>query len=262
MARVERLLQQLVLDHQLGHREGSAISNANLVSAEEGDEDIWRQIARELDDVGITSDLVREHRTYITDWIKMALETGELAEASPSSDSIRGSESGIEADVYGTSPSSSLSPMPIELPASKTWPPNSQEGILPYYDVTLEMLSQLGSYSCNLCKNGGIFTTWFQVLSHARTRHDAGWGSGKEPLTLATLLHYPSSRDNDAVNELTFTMTSLFHALEEQLIPSSLPLLIYDLYYSETCPFSECLAKSRSPELNRYLASNPSILDY
>ena len=269
LARVERLLQQLVLDHQLGLREGSVISTDNLVSAEEGDEDIWRQIARELDDVGITSDLIREHREYITQWIKLALETGELNEGSPSADSVCGSESGIEADVDFNSLSSSsaqdqgiLLPTPIESPASKAWSPNSQEGILPYYDVPLEVLSQLGSYSCNMCKNRGIFTTWFEVLSHARSRHDAGWGSGKEPLTLATLLHYPTSRDDDAVNELTFTMTSLFQALEERLIPSSLPLLIYDLYYSETCPFSECLAQSRSPELNRYLASNPSILDY
>ena len=293
LARVEKLLQQLVLDHQLGLREGSVISTDNLVSAEEGDEDIWRQIARELDDIGITSDLIREHRVYITDWIRMALETGELQEASPPTDSIHETESGIEADVDYNSPSSSspllnmreikhiredsqlldqspyrgqsqgyLSPIPVESSASETWCPSSQEGTLRLYDVTLDIMPEIGSYSCNMCKHGGIFNTWFEVLSHARTRHDGSSGSGTGSLMLATLLQRPSSRDNDAVNELKFTMSSLFQAWEDRLIPSNFPLLIYDLYYSETCPFSECLAQSRSPELNRYLASNPSILDY
>lgn len=296
LARVEKLLQQLVLDHQLGLREGSVISTDNLVSAEDGDEDVWRQISRELDDVGITSDLIREHRAYITDWIKMALETGELREALPSSDCVCGGGSGIEADVDYNSPSSSSpllsmreikhiredsqilgrspysgqsqvcwSPMPMEASSSEILSPSSQEGILPLYDVTLDIMPQIGSYSCNMCKHGGIFTTWFEVLSHARSRHDSSPGAGTESLTLATLLQYPNSRDNDAANELIFAMTSLFHALEEfedRLIPSNFPLLIYDLYYSENCPFSECLAPSRSPELNRYLASNPSTIDY
>lgn len=288
LARVEKLLQQLVLDHQLGLHEGSVISTDNLVSAEEGDQDIWGQIARELDDVGITSDLIREHRKYITDWIRMALETGELKEASPPADSSRGSEAGIEADVGYNSPSSSspllsmreirhiredsqlpgrapyrgqsqgiLSPMPIESPASENWSPSSQEGILDLYDITLDMVPSY-KYYCDMCNHGGMFTTWFEILSHARTRHGGNSFPGTGSIMPANLTRIPSPSNIDAVEERNFTMLSLSQALESRLIRSNFPQLIDDLYYSETCPFSECLAISGSPELNRYLPSNPS----
>ena len=291
LARVEKLLQQLVLDHQLGRREGSVISSDNLVSAEDGDEDIWRQIARELDDVGITSDLIREHREYITDWIRMALETGELKEASPPADSNRGSESGIEADVDCNSPSSSspllsmreivhigkesqllgrppyrgqnqsiLSPMPIEFPASETSSPSSPEDILGLYDITLSMEPE-GEHWCNMCSSGAMFTTWFEILSHAHTCHGGNSFSDTGSLMPANLTRIRSPSDIDAIEERNFTMRSLSQALESQLIPSHFPHLMEDLYYSETCPFSECLANSGSPELNRYLPSNLSILE-
>ena len=278
LARVEKLLQQLVLDHQLGLREGSVISTDNLVSAEEGDEDIWRQIARELDDVGITSDLVREHRAYITDWIRMALETGELKEASPSADCDRGSESGIEADVDYNSPSSSLpllstrgikhtredsqlldqspyrgqsqgilSPMPIE---------SSQEGIFHLYDVTLNT-PQIGSYSCNICNHGGTFATWFEVLWHARNCHGGSSVSSLYSPMIADQTKMPLLMDEDALKERNFVILSLMEAMEDRLVPSNFLELMYGLYYSETCFFSGCNAVSVSPELNRYLPSNP-----
>ena len=263
LARVEKLLQQLVMDHQSGLREGSVLSTDNLVCAEEGNEDIWRQIARELDDVGITSDLVREHRAYITDWIIMALETGELTEVSPSSSSPLSDMQEIEhiredSQLLDRAPDRDqsqdiLSPMVIEVSAPETWSPSSQEDILSLYDVALGMQPS-HRYYCNMCNHGGTFATWFEVLSHARTSHG---GSSR-----STIMHYPSSGDNDAVNELRFTMTTLSHAVEDRLIPSNFRLLIYDLYYSEICPFWECRAHSGSPELNRYLASDPSMLDY
>ena len=277
LARVEKLLQQLVLDHQLGLREGSVISTDNLVSAEEGDEDIWRQIARELDDVGVTSDLVREHRAYITDWIRMALETGELKETPPSADCDRGSESGIEEDVENNSPSSSspllsmrgikhtrensqlldqspcrgqsqgiLSPIPIE---------SSQEGIFHLYDVTLD-LPQIGSYSCNICNHGGTFATWFEVLWHARNCHGGRSVSSTYSPMMADETKMPLSWDEDAFTERNFVMLSLKEAIIDRLVPSNIMELMYGLYYSETCYFSGCNAVSASPELNRYLPSN------
>ena len=291
LARVEKLLQQLVLDHQLGRREGSVISTGNLVSAEDGDEDIWRQIARELDDVGITSDLIREHREYITDWIRMALETGEFKETSSPADSNRGSESGIEADVDYNSPLSSspllsmreighiredkqlpdqspyrgqsqgiLSPMPIVSPASENWSPRSPGDILGLYDIALNM-EPGGQYWCKFCSDGEMFTTWFEILSHAHTCH--GGNSFPETVSLvpANLTRIMSPSDIDAIEERNFTMRSLSQALEKRLIPSNFRQLMYDLYYSETCPFSECLAISGSPELNRYFPSNPSLLE-
>ena len=86
VARVEKLLQQLMLEHQLGQRESSVISTSSLTSAEEGDEAIWSQIGRELEDVGITSGMVHEYRGFIITWIKNALETHQFDEISSYSD--------------------------------------------------------------------------------------------------------------------------------------------------------------------------------
>ena len=292
LARVEKLLQQLVLDHRSGHREGSVLSTDNMVSVEEGDEDIWCQIARELDDVGITSDMIREHRAYITDWIKMALETGELREASPPADSVHETETDIEADLNYNSPSSfspllemredkhiredsqvlARSPysgqrqdisslMLIESSASESKFLRNQEAILSLFDVTLN-IQRMGSYSCNFCIHIGTFSTWFEVLSHARTRHGTISVSGTGAVMPATLLNYPNSANNDVVEELNFTKGSLSQALKDRLIPLNFPQLMYDLYYSESCPFSECLAHATSTELNRLNGLNPRILDY
>ncbi len=292
LARVEKLLQQLVLDHRSGLREGSVLSTDNIVSVEEGDEDIWRQIARELDDVGITSDMIREHCAYITDWIKMALETGQLKEASPPADSVRETESDFEADLNYNSPSSSSpllkmreinhirkdsqilaqslysgqrqeisSPELTESSASESNSLRNQEAILPLFDVTLSM-QRMGSYSCNMCNHVGTFSTWFEVLSHARTRHGTSSVSGTGAVLPATPLNYPNSTNNGVVEELNFTKGSLCQALKDRLIPSNFPQLMYDLYYSESCPFSECLAHSTSTELNRLYRLDPLILDY
>ena len=76
------MLQQLMLERQSGLRERPAISVESIASAQEGDEDVWYQIGRELEDVGITPDMVNEHRLYITAWIKEALGNGNLDENS------------------------------------------------------------------------------------------------------------------------------------------------------------------------------------
>ena len=87
-ARIERLLTQLVLQHQSGLRDSSSIFADSLGSAKEGDEGLWYQTARELEDVGITSTMVNENRSYITAWIKEALRNDPPGECvrSPSSE--------------------------------------------------------------------------------------------------------------------------------------------------------------------------------
>ena len=72
------MFQQLMLERQSGLREGSVISLESIASAEEGDEDLWYQIGRELEDVGITPDMIHEHRPYITACIMEALSSGNL----------------------------------------------------------------------------------------------------------------------------------------------------------------------------------------
>ena len=71
------------MEHQAGLREGSVISSRAMDSIEDGDENVWSQIGRELEDLGITSNMIKEHRTFITNWIKQALQNGEFEEKEP-----------------------------------------------------------------------------------------------------------------------------------------------------------------------------------
>ena len=59
------------------------ISSSSLESVEEGDQIIWFQISRELEDVGITQSMVAEHKDFITSWIKRALLKGDFDEIPP-----------------------------------------------------------------------------------------------------------------------------------------------------------------------------------
>ena len=59
------------------------ISNSSLESIEEGNQLIWVQISRELEDVGITQSMVAEHKDFITSWIKRALLNGDFDEITP-----------------------------------------------------------------------------------------------------------------------------------------------------------------------------------
>ena len=83
LARIEKLLEQLALEHRSGLREASVISSDSIVSAEEGDQYVWSQIGRELEDVGITSSMVAKHREFIIEWMKRALLDGQFDEANP-----------------------------------------------------------------------------------------------------------------------------------------------------------------------------------
>lgn len=80
MARIDRLLQQLLYEKQAGLREGSVLSIASIECVEDEDEDVWNHISRELEDIGITSEAICENRSYIIGWIANALKSGAFVE--------------------------------------------------------------------------------------------------------------------------------------------------------------------------------------
>ena len=77
--RLEKRLNKYLAEKQSGLREGSIVSVQTLESVR-SDPTAWKEIMRDLAEVGITSEMVREHRQYIVDWIKIAIETGALNE--------------------------------------------------------------------------------------------------------------------------------------------------------------------------------------
>ena len=82
-ARIEVLLKQLMHEHQSGLREDSVISNNTIDSIKEGDESVWSQVERELEEFGITPVMVQQHRAFITTWIRNALQNGDFEERQP-----------------------------------------------------------------------------------------------------------------------------------------------------------------------------------
>ncbi len=104
LARIEKLLEQLTFEHQAGMREQSVISAHSIESAQEGDDAVWRQIGRELEDVGITQFMICEHKDFIINWIKSVLQSERFDEASPESNPgavSDFSEAGSDLDLSG-----------------------------------------------------------------------------------------------------------------------------------------------------------------
>lgn len=65
-----------------GFREGSVITAPDAVETIESP-DVWNELRRELEDVGLTPALMEEHRQYITSWMKSYLLQGGKGDASP-----------------------------------------------------------------------------------------------------------------------------------------------------------------------------------
>lgn len=262
------------------------MSSDNLILAEEGDGEAWFHIGRELEDVGITPGMIRDHRQYIIRWVKNALKLGKLNEGAdlPSahphslspmmyeqekfisiteqSISIRSTSSQVHdiSDEFrepreSTITLSELSADSISEPRDPPWPG----------DASLSDQSSL-QYRCEhvYCR-GRLdmrYTTWFGILLHARTDHSTGstpWSkhhlsdseeanvnhpnllcvndSGKYLASRTPYGNIPTDQDRE---EVAYVLSQLYRAVRNGSIPVETPQLVYDLYYSRRCAFSDC----------------------
>lgn len=81
---MEKRLVKLITEVQAGQREGSVVSLPDIPETIESP-DVWNQLRRELEDVGITPAVVEENHDYIINWMKAALAQGLVDEVSPGS---------------------------------------------------------------------------------------------------------------------------------------------------------------------------------
>ncbi|KAI9892057.1 MAG: hypothetical protein M1814_001762 [Vezdaea aestivalis] len=81
ITRLEKLLTRYVAEKQAGSREGTTISVQTLQSIRD-DPGAWRDFERDLKDVGVTNEMLHEHRAYITKYIQKAIANGLLDENS------------------------------------------------------------------------------------------------------------------------------------------------------------------------------------
>ncbi|SPN96647.1 uncharacterized protein DNG_00168 [Cephalotrichum gorgonifer] len=101
-SRIEKRLNKFMAEVQAGLREGSVVTT-NDVTETLDSPDVWQELRRELEDVGISTAVIEENREYITSWMKRALAEG-MVDESPG-DNI---QSDRKVSVSGTSDSYTL----------------------------------------------------------------------------------------------------------------------------------------------------------
>ncbi|KAI6083622.1 hypothetical protein F4821DRAFT_190283 [Hypoxylon rubiginosum] len=80
--RIEKKLNKFICEVRAGYREGSVVTTPDVIETIESP-DIWAQLRRELEDVGISPAVVEEQHEYISSWMKSALAQGLVDEDCP-----------------------------------------------------------------------------------------------------------------------------------------------------------------------------------
>lgn len=247
--------------------------------------------------------MIRDHRQFIIRWIRHALKLGKLNEGTADLPSVEPPNSEChtsftityEQEKFITISDESVSIHSVNSKAQEILedqfePRGSTVSELPRYslleppsepllgDVALSN-GQSRQYICAhvYCKDRQDirYTTWFDILLHARTHHSAGrlpWSahslrkSQKEDANQPILLcvndagKYLASRgpytniptDHDR-EELAALLVQLYRAVREDSIPAEIPQLMYDLYYSRRCAFSDCRVTSSNDSEHRHV---------
>ncbi|KAI1101713.1 hypothetical protein F4804DRAFT_290466 [Jackrogersella minutella] len=80
--RIEKRLNKFICEVRAGYREGSVVTTPDVVETIESP-DVWAQLRRELEDIGISPAIMEENHEYISNWMKTALTQGLVNEEDP-----------------------------------------------------------------------------------------------------------------------------------------------------------------------------------
>jgi len=78
-ARIEKRLNKFITEVRAGLREGSVVTTSTIAETLDS-EDVWLQLRRELEDVGISKTVMEDNQPYISQWLKTAITNGMLDE--------------------------------------------------------------------------------------------------------------------------------------------------------------------------------------
>ncbi|RYP69992.1 hypothetical protein DL771_005783 [Monosporascus sp. 5C6A] len=102
-ARIERKLTKFLAEVQAGLREGSVVTTNDAAQAIET-ADVWTELRRELEDVGISAPAAEENHEFILRRIKTALAEGQLDEKPPCHSGGEDNNTGVQGNGDGDSP--------------------------------------------------------------------------------------------------------------------------------------------------------------
>lgn len=75
-------MNKFICEVRAGYREGSVVTVPDVVETIESP-DVWAQLRRELEDVGISPAIMEENHEYISSWMKSVLSQGLANEDAP-----------------------------------------------------------------------------------------------------------------------------------------------------------------------------------
>jgi hypothetical protein len=88
--RLEKKLEIFMAEVRAGLREGSMISTHTAHMVEQMDDDVlWLGLRRELEDIGISPQLLSEKKDFVVSWIKTAIAEGTLEELLNNDDDLQ-----------------------------------------------------------------------------------------------------------------------------------------------------------------------------
>lgn len=85
-SRINRKLDKFVAEVRAGLREGSVVTTPDAAQTIESSPDVWYELRRELEDVGISAAVVEEKKGYILTWFRQQLAEGGLDETCDAAD--------------------------------------------------------------------------------------------------------------------------------------------------------------------------------
>ena len=74
----------LISEVRAGKREGSVVSTRSFGTGAENNRETWDALRRELQDIGISPEIITEKRQFIVAWFQEAVAAGKLEEEAPS----------------------------------------------------------------------------------------------------------------------------------------------------------------------------------
>lgn len=82
--KLEKKLDMLISEVRAGKREGSVVSTKSFGTAAKNNKETWDALRRELEDIGISPEIINEKKHFIVAWFQEAVAAGRLEEEAPS----------------------------------------------------------------------------------------------------------------------------------------------------------------------------------
>jgi hypothetical protein len=121
-SRIEKKLNKFITEVRAGYREGSVVTTAEDVIENIESPDVWAQLRRELEDVGISPAVMEENHDYVAGWMKTALAQGLVEEDAPAESQFLAWDGSGYPQIQ-SSPSPSATSLDSQLTPTLTSPP-------------------------------------------------------------------------------------------------------------------------------------------